>query len=635
MPEMLMQQDLAWLQPVPGDFRQRLRQVEDENTLAQLATYALDTNQLLQLARTAATLAARRSTERVGLLRPTRVGLLGAGTLDFLAPAIVASGLRHHLLIDMVNGGYGEAINDALDPNSAVRRADLDYTLLLTDHRLLGLDRHQLLPDKASVAVENAIALLEQMIDSLRASSRSTVVAQTIVPPAEPLFGSFDSLFEGTQAAMISAINAKLRQWAAARHIILIDSAFHASAIGLSHWHDPARWWSAKLPCALEVVPYYADVIARTLAAARGQMRKCLVLDLDNTLWGGVIGDDGLDGILIGQGSATGEAHLAIQQMALDLRARGIVLAVCSKNDEGTARLPFREHPDMLLREKDISVFQANWTDKASNLRAIAETLNIGLEALVFLDDNPAERAQVRRELPMVAVPELPEDPALFPRTLLAAGYFEATAVAAEDFQRADAYQANAARRALASTSDVAGYLESLDMLCTLRPFDAVGRIRIAQLINKSNQYNLTTRRYSEQEVAAFEADPGKYTLQVRLSDSFGDNGMISVVICDQHADRWTIDTWLMSCRVLGRRVEEAVLAHIVAAAQAAGARELLGHYIPSSKNAMVANHYQRLGFVDQGVDDKNIHRWSLDLTTYQPPHLPLRISIDATTGDM
>ena len=264
--------------------------------------------------------------------------------------------------------------------------------------------------------------------------------------------------------------------------------------------------------------------------------------------------------------------------MALALRARGVILAVSSKNDEANARAPFRDHPDMLLREDDIAAFHANWADKAANLRAIAESLNIGVDALVFLDDNPAERMQVRQELPLVAVPELPDDPALYPRTLAAAGYFEAVAVSREDRDRADMVQANARRAAaLGASSDIGAYLASLDMVCTIGFVDEVARARVAQLINKSNQFNLTTRRTTEVELAAAIADPVKHVVQVRLVDRFGDNGIIAVLIADKGlADEgpgvWEIGVWLMSCRVLGRRVEEACLAHLVEAARAAGA---------------------------------------------------------------
>ena len=301
-----------------------------------------------------------------------------------------------------------------------------------------------------------------------------------------------------------------------------------------------------------------------------------------------------MEGIKIAQGDACGEAHLAVQRLALDLRQRGIVLAVSSKNTDAVAREPFEKHPEMLLKLEHIAVFQANWNDKATNIQAIAEELSLGLEAMVFLDDNPVERGLVRRLLPQVAVPELPEEPSGYARTLAAAGYFEAVTFANEDLKRAGYYLDNARRAQLQTkVGGLDAYLASLDMTITFQPFDAVGRARIVQLINKSNQYNLTTRRYTDPEILDAENDPEVFTLQVRLADIFGDNGMISVVICrPSAAGVWDIDTWLMSCRVLGRKVEHMVLREILEHARAAGIGKLCGIYKATERNQLVVDHY-------------------------------------------
>jgi len=347
----------------------------------------------------------------------------------------------------------------------------------------------------------------------------------------------------GSPAAQVAAVNAAMADLCDSHAAVLFDVDALAALVGRDAWCDIGLWHRAKQPVALEFVPLYAEKFAQLLRALRGRAGKCLVLDLDNTCWGGIIGDDGLEGIAIGHGSAAGEAHLALQHYALDLKARGVVLAVCSKNEEAAARLPFEKHPDMALRLDDIAVFVANWTDKASNLAHIAKVLNIGVDALVFLDDNPAERA-----------------------------------LSADDAQRAEQYRANAQRAvAMETIGDYDAYLRSLDMVCTLAPFDRTGRTRIAQLINKSNQFNLTTRRYTEADVAAMETDPDIFALQVRLTDKFGDNGMISVVVFRKGPRDWVCDTWLMSCRVLKRRVEEAVLAAVAYAARAEGAQRLVG----------------------------------------------------------
>ncbi len=628
--------EMGWL-PSPGsDFRRRLRDLQAEldaaapasdfeHRLIGLATAALDENQLGQLARFTTRLL--ETGHELPVLPRVRLGLVGDGTLALLAPAIAGSAVRHGLLVEVVEGGYGSAVQEAVDPGSHLHAAKLDMVLIASDARLLGLDQAAERTSEAERKVDAAFAQIRLIAESLRPSVGSQILVQTVVPPVEPLFGSFDRVETGSVFAMVEALNRRITQWAAEGAVVLVDVARLAASIGLERWDEPGHWHASKLSFAPAAVPAYADVVARAIAAVRGKARKCLVLDLDNTLWGGVIGDDGVSGIAIGQGSAAGEAFVAVQRLALELRRRGVVLAVCSKNEDDTARIPFREHPDMLLREEHIAVFQANWTDKAANLRAIAETLNIGVDALVFLDDNPAEREQVRQELPQVAVPELSEDPALYPRMLAAAGYFEAVTFSREDRERAAYYQANAERAAsLTASGDIETYLRSLDMVCAIGLVDPVSRPRVAQLINKSNQFNLTTRRYSEAEVAATEADPVRHAIQIRLTDRFGDNGIISVIVADKGREAWEIDTWLMSCRVLGRRVENAVLAHLAAAALADGAKALVGRYIPSPKNKMVADHYAKLGFelVETGAGGETT--WRLDLNNFAAPNLPMRV---------
>ena len=299
-----------------------------------------------------------------------------------------------------------------------------------------------------------------------------------------------------------------------------------------------------------------------------------------------------------------------------------------SKNTDEVARAPFEKHPEMLLKLDHIAVFQANWNDKATNIQAIAEELSLGLDAMVFLDDNPVERGLVRKLLPQVAVPELPEEPAYYARTLAAAGYFEAVAFAAEDLKRADFYQDNAKRASLQKqVGGVDAYLASLDMTITFQPFDATGRARIVQLINKSNQYNLTTRRYTDPEVAEAENDPEVFTLQVRLADIFGDNGMISVVICRPgEAGVWEIDTWLMSCRVLGRKVEHMVLREILKHARAGGVHKLTGTYRPTDRNKLVIDHYAKLGFTKVGEEESGVTRWELSVEGADPEIAPMKV---------
>jgi FkbH-like protein len=343
-----------------------------------------------------------------------------------------------------------------------------------------------------------------------------------------------------------------------------------------------------------------------------------------------VIGEDGLEGIELGQGSGNGEAFVEFQQYVKALGERGVILAVCSKNDEVNAMEAFERHPEMVLKRDEIACFVANWNDKAANLRHIAKTLNIGLDALVFVDDNPAERDLVRRELPMVGVPEMPEDPALYVGTIAAAGYFEGLRVTDDDRARGEAYRGNVERERLKdSVTDMASYLESLGMVLTVQLVDRLGLARVTQLINKTNQFNLTTQRLSEAEVAALMGDPRVVTLQARLVDRFGDNGVIAVLIARVEGDEATIESWLMSCRVLGRRVEEACLNALVESCVALGAERLVGVYRATEKNGLVREMYRDLGF-ELVETEAGATRWQLCLAGFVPRSVPMRV--EATT---
>jgi FkbH-like protein len=623
--------ELGWLPRPPLDFRTQCRTLASTQdtscgeAIQFLASHALDNNQLTSLTRTIATL--RKNGADCSPLKPLRLGLISNSTTALIGPTLIASAARHGILLELVQTDYAQAVQEALDPNSQLNRSQPDLVLVAINWR--GLPLRSVIGDATSAenAVTEALATLAMIRDGIRQGCGAPVIFETVARPAESLFGSFDWHIAGTARDLADRFNRGLASRLLESSDFLLDVAGLAETVGLADWHDAAQWHLAKLPFAQRMVPLYADHVARLLSAVRGKSRRCLVLDLDNTVWGGVIGDDGVAGIVIGQGSAVGEAHLDIQSTALRLRARGIVLAVSSKNDNDIARLPFREHPDMLLREDHIAVFQANWLDKASNLRAIAEALSLGLDSLVLLDDNPVEREQVRQAAPQVAVPELPEDPALYSQVLLASGYFESVVFSDEDRVRADYYQANATRAVLLEKAgNLDEFLTSLEMTITFAPFDQLGLERIAQLIAKSNQFNLTSRRYTASQVAALAQDPDIFTLQVRLDDRFGDNGMICVIVCRKHQTVWEIDTWLMSCRVLGRRVEEAVLHQIASAARHAGADQVCGRYIRSERNAMVKDHYAKLGFSLRTEDEGGNTEWVLKLDELAPVEIPMRI---------
>lgn len=558
---------------------------------------------------------------------PVRLAILGSATVAHLLPAIRVAGLRRSIWIDSYEGEYGQYLQELADPGSGLHAFKPSAVLFAFDahHLCAGLS-----VGASAADTDAALAEIRHRVQECWRRARSAfgcvILQQTVLPVHPPLIGGNEHRLPGSRAAFVPRLNAMLRELADAQggetgaEIVGLDT--RAALDGLAAWHDPALWHRSKQDVTPAAAPFYGELVARLIAARQGRSFKALVLDLDNTIWGGVIGDDGLEGIVLGQGSASGEGFLAVQDYAREQGRRGVILAVCSKNDEANALEAFEKHPEMLLKRGDIACFMANWDDKATNIRRIAQQLNIGLDSLVFLDDNPFERNLVRQELPMVAVPEVPDDPALVAGILADAGYFEALAITDEDRERGVQYQGNLAREALKeATTDIEGYLRGLDMRLTWRPFDRIGLARTVQLINKTNQFNLTTRRYTEIDVQAVMDDPDAVGLQLRLLDRFGDNGIIAIVIGRKLPDTadFLVDTWLMSCRVLGRQVEESTLNILAAEAQRLGADRMLGEYIPTRKNGMVRNHYEKLGFylIEETPDGRS--RAGLGLRDFVP----------------
>ncbi len=548
--------------------------------------------------------------------KPLRLAVIGSSTLAHLVPAIRVAALRRGFWVEIFEGHYGMYHQELADPGSELYRFKPDVVLIALDAH------HVTAGDDPSSA--RAIELMQSCWGLAKSQLGAAVIQQTILPVMPQILGNNEQYMRNSPSSVIAEINAGLRTAARAAgvHLLALDSL--AQEMGVRKFYDPALWHRSKQEIHPAASVLWGDHAGRLLAALRGLSSKCLVLDLDNTVWGGVIGDDGLEGIQLGQGNAGGESFAAFQKYAAQLAKRGVILAVCSKNDEINARSAFEQHPEMVLRLKDIACFVANWNDKASNLRHIAKTLNIGLDSLVFADDNPFERNLVRQELLMVAVPEMPEDPAFYIDAIAGGGYFEALTLTGEDLERANQYQANAEREQLrGAVTDMASYLGGLEMQMVWSPFDAVGLSRVTQLINKSNQFNLTTRRYTEEQVEESMRDPETLTLQLRLLDRFGDNGMIAVVIGKAAGDTVEIDTWLMSCRVLGRQVQEATLNLIVERASAMGKKRLIGVYLPTAKNGMVKDHYRELGFTridaSSSSSEKESAMWSLEIEDYRP----------------
>lgn len=623
-------EQLSWLPPHP-DLSAAIGQAKHlDDPLARLAEairlagYRRDFTLTARLDRLAAAgLAEHAAAAR---LMPLRVALLASHTVDHLLPAIRVAGLLRRLALALHVTPYGMYRQALLADDPALDAFAPQFVVLALDARdtplQVPLDAS---PAEVDTAVQARVDELRLLWRRARERYAAQVVQQTLVPVDPPLFGSYEALVPASPLALIEHLNAAIRNAAREDGVLLLDLAWQAGGYG-NGLADPVRWHQAKQLVSPTLAPLYGDHLARVLAAALGLSRKCLVLDLDNTLWGGVAGDDGIDGIQLGQGSASGEAFLAFQRYAAQLARRGVILAVCSKNDLDVAEAAFA-HREMAITRRDVAAFIANWDDKAGNLRRIATLLDIGLDSLVFVDDNPAERDIVRRELPAVAVPELPEDVADYPARLAAAGYFEAASFTTDDTGRGRSYAANAERKAaLGQATDMDGYLRGLDMILRVTRIGPAELARSTQLINKTNQFNLTTRRYTEAEVERITGDPRAIALALRLEDKFGDNGLISVVLARPdagiEANELLIDSWLMSCRVLGRQVEAAVLEALADAAAAAGWHALVGEYRPTERNGMVAEHYPQLGFQQRPAPagaERDASFWRYELASRAP----------------
>jgi len=610
------------------DFRLQIRAASAEtdirarlDALAGLAQSRLGLVETIQLDRALM----RDATEPIDGYTRVRLAVLSTNTIDHLLPAIRVAGLGYKLRLDVFSGSFGQYRQELLDPASPLLQFRPDLILLSLNARQTtsGVPLAAT-AEEVEQALARAIEELRELWHHARRTFKASVIQQSYLDVSEPLFGSYDRLVPAAPSRLIARLNDLLARAAAQENVMLLDVAQASARDGLDAWFDVARWLQGKMEIAPQAATRYGELLARLIGAQRGKSRKCLVLDLDDTLWGGVVGDVGMAGIILGEGSAQGEAHLALQRYAKLLKERGVILAVCSKNEHASAEAVFREHPEMVLRLADIAAFVANWNDKVENLKEIAERLNIGLDSLVFVDDNPVERARVREGLPMVAVPELPNDPALYVRCIADAGYFEAVSFTADDLRRGEQYRTNVAREALRGVSQsVDDFLRGLEMWVAYGPIEPVDLARATQLINKTNQFNTTTRRYSSDEVARLAAAPENITLQFRLADRFGDNGLVSVMILRPADDPGVLelDTWVMSCRVFGRQLENEAMTIAVEAARGRGIRILRAEYIPTERNGVVSGLFKGLGFVvEPGTGPIGASRWILNTPEYVAP---------------
>ncbi len=546
--------------------------------------------------------------------RATTMAVLRSFTVEPLVPIVRAGAAVADIDLTVHVGDFNTYAQEILDPASQL------YTAWSPDIVVLAVHTRDIAPelwsgfgeldgDGVDAVVDRVTAELGSLVQTFRQRSAAHLVVHGLEQPADLAFGVADRRAGRGQAAAIADINRRLaEQLDGVRDGYFLDYDAVVARAGREAMLDERKWAIMRMPISSPFLIHVADEWLRFVHPLVGRVAKVLAVDLDNTLWGGTIGEDGLDGIAL-DAEGKGAPYIALQRALLDLRARGVLLAVCSKNNHDDAVEVLDGHPEMLLRSKDFHAIKANWDDKASNLLAIAADLNVGIDSIAFLDDNPAERSFVARQLPMVSVLPVADDPAAYAPAVRRSPLFERLSLSTEDRQRSEYYERERERgEAMAGAATLEGFLESLRTRVDIFPAASDDVARVAQLTQKTNQFNVTTRRYTEAQIAAMVDDEAWRVYALRAADRFGDHGLVGVGLVESTGDQWRIDTFLLSCRVIGRQVETALI-HVISADAAEGGAGLVGEFSPTAKNAPAADFYDRHGFTP--IDDEgDVRRW-------------------------
>lgn len=527
-----------------------------------------------------------------------RLGIIGDCATQHIALSLRGWGYEKEINFEIFDSDYNQIDAQTMDPKSELYEFSPEYVCVVNCTDKLYMSFCETPLDMRSSFAENACERMAAVWSRISANSNARIIQFNFPVWDDRIFGDFGAKTSDSFVFQTRKLNMMLAEKSSLfKNVFICDIEGIQSRVGESALRDQKMFCIAKMPFRTDILPVIAQNVTETVLAARGKIKKCIVLDLDNTLWGGVVGDDGTDGIQIGE-LGTGHAFTHFQHWLKELKNRGIILCVCSKNNEENAKDPFINHPEMVLRLEDISVFVANWQDKAGNIRYIRDVLNIGMDSMVFVDDNPFEREVVRNLVPEITVPELPENPEDYVDFLRGEYLFGTVSYSKEDRMRTDQYRAEAERVSLQSKcTDYDDYLNSLEMVAQANAFDAYHYPRIAQLTQRSNQFNLRTVRYTEQEIENVANDDKYITIYFTLKDKFGDHGLISAVIMEKREKELFVNTYLMSCRVLKRGMEEFIVNTMVETARNAGFERVVGEYIPTAKNAMVSDLYEKLGF--------------------------------------
>lgn len=549
-----------------------------------------------------------------------KIALVGDTATQFLATAIKGMGVERGYNVDLFEAEYNQVERQFMDSTSDLYQFDADMIVVFQSTHKLGEHHSMLSVDQQATLADDRLNFVASICENPVLANKKIIYFN--YPEIEDtVFGSYANKVDTSFTYQIRKLNYELMNLSQQYgNLFICDIAGLQNKFGRDFMFASNVYVSTEMILSVDAMPYVASRVIDIVAAINGQFKKCLILDLDNTVWGGVVGDDGLEGIQLGHGLGIGKAFTEFQMWVKKLKQRGIIICVASKNDEDKAKEPFEKHPDMILHLDDIAVFQANWETKVDNIRTIQSILNISFDSMVFLDDNPFERNMVRENILGITVPELPEDPGEYLEYLYSLNLFETASYSNADKDRTKQYQVEAKRVSLQKTfTDEASFLKSLNMVSTVSGFTKFNIPRVAQLSQRSNQFNLRTERYTDADIEAYANDPEVVDLSFTLEDKFGDNGLIAVVIMKkQDDDVLFVDTWFMSCRVLKRGMENFTLNTMVAAAQKIGCKKIIGEYLPTPKNAMVKEHYDGLGFTKLAENEDGSKKYELDVESYQ-----------------
>lgn len=546
-----------------------------------------------------------------------KIAILSDSASQLLNNAIKGYGYETQVNFDIYEADYNQIDLQVFDPNSELYSFNPDFIFINRSTEKLLYNFYKKNRHEQGLFAGFILDTTKKYCDTISSRLRSKIITNTFPEINDGVFGNYSAKTGSSFIFQLRKANLQLMELSQqVNDLYICDLAGLQSELGRKAVFDTKMYVNADMVYSLDFLPHIAKNVTDIILSITGTFKKCLILDLDNTTWGGIIGDDGMEGIQVGY-LGLGKVYSELQLWAKQLKQRGIIIAVCSKNTEEIAMEPFLSHPDMVLRMEDIAVFVANWETKVDNIRYIQSVLNIGFDSMVFIDDNPFEREMVKSGIPEIMVPDMPEDPAEYLPYLRSLNLFETASFTEEDEQRTKQYQEEAQRNILQqSFENENDFLASLAMLSEVKPFDEFSIPRVAQLTQRSNQFNLRTIRYTEEDVKLLSMNPDYYTMSLTLEDRFGNHGLIGIIILKkQDASTLFIDSWIMSCRVLKRGMEAFTLNQVMEIAQAGNFDKVVGEYIPTKKNGIVKDHYAGLGF------EQHDGKWVMPVAGFEKKH--------------